>query len=122
MPGRSTIILLEDDLGLRGLIADGLRDHHYTVIETGTVDAAAQAIHDLDGHAILVADRSVGTRPPNGFDAAAEALARYPALKAVYMSGTHIAIRHRQLSCRERSLLKPFALAQLVTEVRHLEG
>ena len=121
---QTTVILLEDDAGLRGLMAEGLGEQHYHVVEAPDVAAASRAIHAVDGHAVLVADRALGAtanaQNANGFVAAAQALAEYPALRAVYTSGTHQVLRHRQLSARERSLPKPFALSQLVSTVRTL--
>lgn len=116
----TTIILLEDDATFRGLLAEGLRDQDFQVVEAANVEAASHAIQSVDGHAVLVADRALNGQPYTGFEAAEEALAAYPALKAVYTSGTHQALRARQLSDRERTLPKPFALSQLVSAVKHL--
>ena len=47
---------------------------------------------------------------------------RFADLRVVYISGTHIAVRRRTLGARERALLKPFAMSQLVTAVRELNA
>ncbi len=115
------MILLEDDLILLGLMADGLRADRYTVVETDTLAEASAALQAVEGNAVLIADRSVGKDGAiNGFQLAADALEAYPALRVIYITGTHIAIRRRQLSERERGLLKPFAMSQLVTALHEL--
>ena len=103
-------------------MADGLQAAHYTVVETGTSQAALAAIAAVEGKAILVADRQVEPQAngQNGFQFAAQALDQYPTLRVIYVSGNHIAVRRRPLSERERALLKPFAMSQLLTLVREL--
>ena len=116
------IILLEDDRSLRSLIADGLQAARYTVVETGSTQAAVAAISAANGKAILVADRQIEAQHAgtNGFQAAAQALEQHPMLRVIYVSGNHMAVRRRLLSDRERALLKPFAMSQLLTLVREL--
>ena len=119
---RTPIILLEDDRALRSLIADGLRAARYTVVETATNQAALAAIATAEGNAILVADRQIelAENGQNGFQLATQALEQHPNLRVIYISGNHMAVRRRPLSPRERALLKPFALSQLLTLVRDL--
>ncbi len=119
-PRRRTVVLLEDDATLRGLMAEMLRDHGHPVTEALHAEAAMAAIEAAAGEAILVADRAIGEAGPNGFQVAGKALERHPGLRVIYVSGTHVAVRHRQLSERERALMKPFALAQLLALVRQL--
>ena len=113
---------MEDDSTLRALLADGLRDAGYPVLEAATGSQAKDALAAAEGRVILVADRSVDKEGPNGFQLASEALERSPELSVIYISGTHIAIRRRTLGERERALLKPFAMSQLLTMVRELGG
>ena len=114
------MVVLEDDPALLGLIGEGLRDYGYAVVETAKVGAARSALEGLDGRAILVVDRSVGSDGPVGFKLAGEALQRWPALRVVYITGTHLAAKRLVLSERERALLKPFALSQLEAAMRAL--
>ena len=118
----ATIILMDDDATFRGLLADGLRDANYKVVEAATGPQAKDAVESVQGAAILVADRALDKDGPNGFALAAAALEQYPTLRVIYISGTHIAIRHRTLGPRERGLLKPFAMSQLLLMVRELGG
>ena len=41
-------------------------------------------------------------------------------LRVIYVSGNHMAVRRRPLGERERGLLKPFAMSQLLSLVREL--
>ena len=117
---KATVILLEDDQILRQLLADGLQHDGYPVIEAATIAKAGEALVASGGRAILLADRAVSPDGPNGFQFAAAALEQYPALRVVYVSGTHIAVRRRSFGPRERGLAKPFAMSQLMTLVREL--
>ncbi len=119
---RVPIILLEDDPVQRGLIAEGLMEAGYAVTEAATGQIAQEALAATGGRAILVADRSLDDGRPTGFQLAADALEQFPYLRVIYMSGTHIAVRRRTLGERERALLKPFAMAQLMGAVRELGG
>ncbi len=121
---QTPIILLEDDRTLRSLMADGLQSARFSVIETASAQAALAAIAAAEGNAILIADRAIESNAEglNGFQIAAQALDQYSALRVVYVSGNHLAVRRRALSPRERSLMKPFAMSQLLTLVRDLGG
>ena len=114
------VILLEDDASLRALWAEGLQEAGLTALAAANVVEAEAAVQHVGGWAVLVADRTIEPATPNGFQFAADALERYPDLRVVYVSGTHIAIRRRALGERERALLKPFAMAQMLDAVRDL--
>lgn len=101
-------------------MAEGLREHGYDVVEAEQAEAALAAIASREGRTVLIADRALGEPGPNGFQLAATALERHPELRVIYVSGTHIALRRRHLSDRERGLPKPFAFAQLLALVRQL--
>ena len=122
-PHPTTIILLEDDATLRELLADGLGQAGYAVVQTTTGDEMKRALDAAaSSRTILVADRAVGQDGPNGFQLASDAMQQHPDLRVIYISGTHIAIRRRVLGARERALLKPFAMSQLLILVRELGG
>ena len=116
------IILLEDDAVLRGLMAEALTEAKFPVKEAPTWQLAESALNAAGGRATLVADRSIDVGGPNGFQFAADALERFADLRVIYISGTHIAVRRRTLGARERALLKPFAMSQLLTAVRELNA
>ncbi len=114
------IILLEDEAVLRRLMAEVLVEAGYQIVEAPTGKLANAALAAAEGRAVLVADRSIDAGGPNGFQLAADALVQYPQLNVIYVTGTHIALRRRLLGDRERALLKPFAMAQLLAAVREL--
>ena len=118
------IILLEDDATLRSLLSEGLKEAGYAIHEVSTGSGAQATLAAVAGRAILVADRGIegNVGGLNGFQVAAEALELYPDLKVIYITGTHIAVRRRPLGPRERALLKPFAITQLLSSVRDLGG
>ena len=118
--GALPIILLEDDAVLRTLMAEALAEAGHGVTEVATGAGASAALAVVEGRAILVADRAIEGDGPNGFQIASESLESYPNLRVIYISGTHIAVRRRTLGERERALLKPFAMAQLLAAVREL--
>lgn len=120
MSQKSTVLLLEDDRMLRELMTEGLRDAGYTVVALEGAGQLAAELDRLAGSAVLVADRDIGSATTSGFEVAAAALERHPALKVIYVSGTQLALKHRILSTRERSLLKPFAVSQLAGLVKQL--
>ncbi len=101
-------------------MADGLADAGFKVEHAPNGKAAEAALASVDGHAVLIADRAVDAGGPNGFQLAASALERFASLRVVYVSGTHIAVRRRPLGERERGLLKPFSITQLVSAVKDL--
>jgi two-component system cell cycle response regulator CpdR len=117
-----TVILLEDDRPLRELMAEGLRDAAFTVVETVTGAEALDALRSVAPPHVLVADRALapGNSGPNGFQVAETARDLYPGLGVIYISGTHLALKHRSLGARERALYKPFALHQLVGLLQEL--
>ena len=114
------IILLDDDATLRALLIEGWGEAGYAVEGVSDAASARSALAAVEGHALLVADRTLEGGGPNGFQLASEALEQYPALRVIYTSGTHIAVRRRALGERERALLKPFAMTQLLGVVREL--
>ena len=117
---KATVILLEDDATLSELVTDGLRSAGYRAVATANVQQMHDAVAAVDGNATLVADRMLPDQGPNGFQAAAAELEQYPALRVIYMSGTHLAVRRREMGPRERGLIKPFAIKQLLGLVREL--
>ena len=114
------VILLEDDSLLRALWAEGLSEAGFSVVPAANVAQAEAALQAVEGRAVLVADRTIEPGAPNGFQFAADALERFADLRVLYISGTHIAVRRRALGARERALLKPFAMAQMLAAAREL--
>lgn len=117
-----TVLLMEDDPVLRGLQADSLREQGFDVAEAPDGRTAMALLAAKPQIRILLADRGLGGKSsePNGFQLAAQALEHYPNLRVIYTTGTHMALKSRPLSPRERILYKPFTASQLMNLIRQL--
>jgi two-component system cell cycle sensor histidine kinase/response regulator CckA len=106
LTGHGTILLVEDDLSVRALMARGLRSRGFDVIEAGNGREALEVLHrpvdlvvcdvvmpEMDGPALLKAR---------------------PDLKVLFISG--YAVEGLPF------LAKPFTLGQLVTAVKETMG
>jgi signal transduction histidine kinase/CheY-like chemotaxis protein len=119
--GHETVLLVEDEEGVRELIAEWLSGHGYTVL-TATNGAEALALaakepRDID---MLIADVVM---PQMGGPALAERLLpSRPGMKVVYVSGyADEAIGHpRVLAAGSGFLQKPFSLDTLERKVREI--
>lgn len=118
--GRETILLAEDEAGVRRFVANVLRKHGYTVLESAHGDeaiAVAQA-QQGNGLALLLTDVMM---PKMTGDVVAERIrALYPTIPVVFMSGyadTDL-IDQGRLDNGVTLLPKPFSGALLVQTVR----
>jgi CheY-like chemotaxis protein len=119
--GSGTILLVEDEDGIRSLVSGILRGHGYTVLEASRPNAALEISKTFDGpiHLLLT---DVVMPQMNGREVAKQISAARPNTKVLYMSGyTDQAIAHHGvLNPGVPFLQKPFtphALAQKVREV-----
>lgn len=117
--GNETVLVAEDDPGVREFIADSLLQHGYTVIEASS---GAEAILALERHNgpvhVLVTD--VIMPKLNGRHLAEFLSLKRPELKVLYISGyTENAIVHQGvLDPGVHFLAKPFSPMQLVEKLR----
>jgi CheY-like chemotaxis protein len=86
---RDTILLVEDEVLVRMVLADTLRDAGYTVIEASNAHEALQILNvDSDVVRVIISD----VRMPGSLDGvglAGRVRAEYPAIKIVLTSGDH---------------------------------
>ncbi|NIS35131.1 MAG: response regulator, partial [Actinobacteria bacterium] len=84
--GGETVLVLEDDPAVRGVIRTVLEMGRYTVLEAGAVDRALDIVRSYDGdiHLLLT---DVVLPGMNGRELARLALDARPDLEVVYMSG-----------------------------------
>src|SRR5262245_1135328 len=115
----ASVLLLEDDAGIRSLIVRGLEEEGFAVTATATAAELLHVVDDLDAEAIIVdiglpdadgrdvvqAIRSSGVSAPVIFLTARDAL---PDRLSGFASGG------------DDYLVKPFALAELVARLRAL--
>jgi signal transduction histidine kinase len=116
--GRYTVLIAEDDPGVRVFAVSAARELGYTVIEA---DSAAVALERLAGHPEITALLTDVVMPvTTGRQLVDAALRVRPDLKVIYMTGyTRNAIVHNgALDAGTRLLTKPFTLEQLDRELR----
>ena len=119
--GSETVLVVEDEAGLRALIRRVLEQHGYTVLEASTADGASLLARDHAGPIhLLLADVVL---PGASSRALADALVVQRAdLKVLFMSGyTEDAIVHRGvLPSNSPFINKPFSADALVAKVREV--
>ncbi len=119
--GSETILLVEDEVGLRALTRRLLEKHGYMVLEAGTTDGAlALARGHVGPIHLLLAD--VVLRGASGPTLAGELLSRRADLKVLFMSGyTEDAIVHRGVLAPNTAFInKPFWGENLAAKVREV--
>ena len=119
--GQETILLVEDDDGLRDLVAATLIDNGYFVISArDAADALEQAAALNDPIDLLITDVIMPGK--SGASVAKQLAGERPAMKVLYMSGyTDAAIvRHGMLNADMAFLTKPFSPTALALKVREV--
>jgi signal transduction histidine kinase/CheY-like chemotaxis protein len=124
--GTETVLLVENDPGVRALAGRVLHEHGYTVLEARDCDEALRVGRGHEGEIALVLTDLV-MPSASGPDVAEELTALRPGVKLVFMSGytENAAFRQRGLEPGTAFLDKPFtpaALAQKVREVLDAAG
>ena len=117
--GQGTILLVEDEEGLRSLNARGLRSRGYSVIEASNGVEAMEALEEKNGAVDLVVS-DVVMPEMDGPTLLKEMRGRNPDLKIIFVSGYAEDAFEKSLPENEQFafLPKPFTLAQLVAAVK----
>ena len=116
--GACSVLVVDDDRGVRRLTARMLRTEGYQVLEAGSAVEALRTLENDPAIGLLVTD--IVMPEMDGLALADRALARSPHLRVVLMTG-HAPELTAQLELRESSLpvlLKPFTAEQLLGKVR----
>ncbi len=115
---RETILVVDDEAGIRALIVKILRRERYRVLEAGSVAEAVAAAARGGPVQLLLTDVMLPDR--NGRQLAAQLLETRPGLKVVYISGftDDDAVRAGAFPPGARFLQKPFTLGALMGTVR----
>ena len=118
LTGHGTILLVEDEEGLRALNARGLTSRGYTVIEAGN-GVEAIAVLEREGHVDLVVS-DVVMPEMDGPTLLKELRRRDPNVKVIFVSGYAEEAFQKNLPEQEQYefLAKPFTLKQLVSKVK----
>ena len=120
--GSVSILVVEDEEGVRRYSTDALRDLGYHVLEADGAERALEIIDAEPGISILFTD--VVMPDINGRRLAEAALERRPTLKVLFTTGyTRNAIVHNGMLDHGVVLLsKPFTLEELARKVAELTG
>jgi two-component system, cell cycle sensor histidine kinase and response regulator CckA len=119
LTGHGTILLVEDEEGLRALNARGLASRGYTVLEAGNGVEAIRLLEDRAGEIDLVVS-DVVMPEMDGPTLLKEMRQRNPDLKMIFVSGYAEDAFEKHLPDRGQFafLAKPFTLKQLVAAVK----
>jgi two-component system, cell cycle sensor histidine kinase and response regulator CckA len=120
LTGQGTILLVEDEDGLRQLNARGLASRGYTVLEAGNGVEAIAMLEKSDGEVDLVVS-DVVMPEMDGPTLLRELRRRNPALKIIFVSGYAEDAFQKHLPTDGEQfvfLAKPFTLKQLVNAVK----
>ena len=119
LTGQGTILLVEDEEGLRALNARGLASRGYTVFEAGNGVEAMELIERQGGRVDLVVS-DVVMPEMDGPTLLKELRKRNPGVKIIFVSGYAEDAFEKSLPEHDRPnfLAKPFTLKQLVAAVK----
>jgi len=119
LTGQGTILLVEDEEGLRSLNARGLRSRGYSVIEASNGIEALEALEEKDGAVDLVVS-DVVMPEMDGPTLLKSMRDRNPDLKIIFVSGYAEDAFEKSLPENQQFafLPKPFTLTQLVAAVK----
>ena len=118
LTGEGTILLVEDEEGLRALNARGLTSRGYTVLEAGNGVEAIDVLEKAGRIDLVVSD--VVMPEMDGPTLLRELRSRNPALKIIFVSGyaEDAFQKHLPADGQYQFLAKPFTLKQLVNAVK----
>lgn len=110
---RPVILVAEDDVLLRFVIAEALRDAGFQVVEAATAAEALEYIRSENNVALVFSDVQM-PGGMNGLDLAAALRADFPQVKIILTSG------NRELKAAGDILLipKPYILARVIADIR----
>jgi PAS domain S-box-containing protein len=122
--GTETVLLVEDEAGVRGLIKRILEEQGYSVLEAVDGGEALRLVQSSDAAGLTIDLLLTDVVMPNmGGRLVAEYLApRYPAIKVLFTSGyaERGIVQHGQLNPGVPFLSKPFSAAALARKVREV--
>jgi PAS domain S-box-containing protein len=117
--GSESILLVEDDAGVRGLTLAVLQHLGYRVVAASNPEEGLLALKATDVPFDVVLTDLV-MPGMNGRQFAEQVLAKHPTTKVLYMSGytDDIIVRHGMVTGSVDLLIKPYTIEQLATKLR----
>lgn len=122
-PSAATVLLVEDESGIRALVRKILTREGYVVVDAATAEAAVELVKERRTPIqLLIAD--VNLPGKNGRELADALLENHPAMRVMYISGftDDPAALTQRLGTGAALLQKPFTLAALTKKVREVLG
>jgi two-component system, cell cycle sensor histidine kinase and response regulator CckA len=118
--GTETVLLVEDESGVRTLVARVLGSLGYTVLEASDGDEALRFVKTYSGHAIDLLLTDVVMPRLGGRSLATYMAACFPGIKVLFTSGyaEQGIVHHGQLDQSAAFLAKPFSATALARKVR----
>jgi CheY-like chemotaxis protein len=110
---KPTLLLVDDEPAIRGLIAMALRNHGYDVVEAADGEDALTAARDMDRIDAVVSDICMPNL--NGFAMADELRVLHPEVHFVFISG--YPVDRDKVTPDARFLSKPFLPSMLFTAI-----
>jgi len=112
------ILLVEDDVAIRELTQDALKDSGYDITAVGDAESAVERLAQQPAFDLLISD--VGLPGMNGRDLAEHAMARHPSLRVLLVTGYAGASGADPHFLQNDVMLlkKPFTLRELLGTVR----
>jgi CheY-like chemotaxis protein len=122
--GWETVLLVEDDEHVRGVVSRALRANGYTVIEAEGPARAMRLVQDALCQAPHLLLTDVIMPGSNGRELHSALSLRFPSLKVLYMSGYpgDVVAHHGVLDQGIDLLQKPFTIQTLLSRVRAVLG
>jgi two-component system, cell cycle sensor histidine kinase and response regulator CckA len=120
-PERETILIAEEDAGIRALVKKILRRQNYTVIDAASADEALKSTGEHEGKIdLLITD--VTASQFDGVKLAEKITSGYPSMKVLYLSGytDDPSTQPADLPSGAAFLQKPFTLGSLLNKVREM--
>ncbi len=117
--GSETILLVDDEDGVRQLVCAVLKSNGYDVLEASNAGAAL-ATYEKNGHKIDMVLTDVVMPQTNGFDLGRQLASRSPSLKILYMSGYRDNPGEALTETPRAFLHKPFTPEVLLNKVREV--
>jgi CheY-like chemotaxis protein len=116
-PRRTTVLVVEDEVMVRLLVAEDLRESGFVVIEAANADEALTVLQSSTDIDVMLTDiRMPGAR--DGLALAAEARAAWPGLKIIIASAFFP--RRPRPEIVDAIFTKPYDTLQLVRRIREL--
>jgi DNA-binding NtrC family response regulator len=117
-PGLMSILLVEDDILIRAVVAEAMRDARFTVVEAASAEEA-WAYLAAGGRMDLLFSNIGLPGPTNGLDLAQKVRTERPSVPVILASGSFMSQNIRALGL---FISKPFALSAAVSLVREALG